>query len=76
MEACKVCKTEFEPWEAEFDCNNCDEFGQEERWYDWSFGEPDIITCQDCGGKGLTTIMEHSFCCEDCRNEYFNPNTI
>lgn len=73
---CHVCKSEFEAWDAEFECNNCDEYGQEERWYDWSFGEPDLINCTTCKGEKYYTTKETGFCSDDCREQYFYPSHI
>lgn len=73
METCKVCKTQFEPWLATFECNNCED-GIEEVWRDWNFDEPDYRTCYSCKGDGEIQSYEHSFCSEDCREDYFNPH--
>jgi len=74
METCKQCSKEFEAWEAEFYCDNCDNDGLEERWYDWCIGEPDMITCTECNGDKTIKSMERGFCSEDCREDYFYPN--
>lgn len=71
MKNCLYCNKGFEPWEYEYECDDCDEYGLEERWYDWSFGEPDMRTCSHCHGDKIIKDMESQFCCDDCREEYF-----
>jgi len=67
---CKVCKKSFEPWDADFECD-CED-GMVERYYDWSFGEPQYVKCDKCNGGGCGIYKEQSFCSEDCREDYFN----
>lgn len=73
MNNCKVCKKDFETYEAEFYCDNCDENGEEERWYDWCIGDPDMVTCSHCNGDKIILSDEYQFCSDDCRQEYFHP---
>jgi hypothetical protein len=75
MNECKVCKARFEPWMTTFQCSNCDD-GVEEIWRDWSFDGPDFRQCHNCHGEGEFQSMEQSFCSEDCREDYFNPNRL
>lgn len=74
MNTCKVCSTQFEPWLATFECSNCED-GIEEIYRDWSFEGPYYRQCYQCKGEGEFQSYESSFCCEDCREDYFNPET-
>lgn len=74
MHTCKICNKEFEAWEYEWECNNCDDNGLEERWYDWCFNEPEIRPCSTCNGEKEVMCSEIQFCSEDCREQYFYNN--
>ncbi len=75
MNTCTQCKKQFESYKASFECDKCDEYGEIERTYDWSFNGPEYVTCDLCHGDKEYEMEETQFCSDDCREQYFYPQT-
>jgi hypothetical protein len=67
---CKNCKTEFEAWNREVECDVCDD-GDEE--VEAEFGEGyHYRTCRSCKGAGVRKVLESRFCDEGCVEDYYS----